>query len=95
MVTLCTNIKLMTTYALQGSDTQKLVSKICMPGFLDFLKDAEQGDSNLFSADDTQTTQADMNLLYDQLATVFRAWKSLKEMKASEEKFSEAEFATA
>ncbi|KAF9029239.1 hypothetical protein BDZ89DRAFT_728479 [Hymenopellis radicata] len=64
----------------------------CRPEFVKFLEDARTACPDLFS--DTDKPPPD-KFLYDELVTVFGAWKGLREMKASEEKYSEADFAKA
>lgn len=82
--------KIPADWVKKDSEKYRLIYSICRPGFLDFISDAHKECPSLFCEDDSSI---DTLALYDDLATVFKASKYLRKMCASEERFSEADFA--
>ncbi|KAF8917648.1 hypothetical protein CPB85DRAFT_1215048 [Mucidula mucida] len=74
-------------------DSLKTDHKRPIPEYVKFLEEARTTCPDLFSSDSDNPPPDDF--LYQELFAVFRAWKRLRKMKASGEKYSEADFAKA
>ena len=74
----------------QGSEAYRLMKHFASPELLAFIEDAFKSCKPLFS--DAASPESGTEL-FSEITVVFAAWRRLRSMRLSKEKWSEADFA--